>query len=150
MGTTLRILIADDSEDDVLMILRELRRSGYDPVHEHVDNAEAFKAALRVPTWDVILCDYVMPQLSVEEALRLRQEKNLGVPFIVISGVFGEYIAARTIAAGAHDYIVKGDLGRLVRVIREALREAELRRSEREGKDRKESATRSKGASRRH
>jgi len=134
MGKPLRILIAEDSEDDLLLILRELRNGGYDPVFQLVDTPAAMKAALAIPTWDVILCDYVMPRLSVTEALKLYQDKRLDVPFIVISGVFGEYMAARAIAAGAHDYLVKGDLVRLAPAIQQACAAAELRRAEKHGK----------------
>jgi len=134
MEKPLRVLIAEDSEDDLLLILRELRRGGYEPVFERVDNAAALKAALEIPTWDVILCDYVMPQLSFSEALRIYQQQGLDVPFIVISGVFGEYLAARAIAAGAHDYLAKGDLGRLAPAIEEARQELEIRRAEKQSR----------------
>jgi CheY-like chemotaxis protein len=144
MPKPLRILIVEDSEDDLLLILRHLRQSGYEPIFERVYTPAALKAALEIPTWDVILCDYVMPQLSVSEALKLSQEKGLDVPFIVISGVFGEYLAARAIAAGAHDYIVKGDLGRLASAIEEARWQAEVRRAEKQGKTAGESSLRTK------
>jgi len=134
MDRPLRILIAEDSEDDLLLILRELRRGGYEPLFEWVDNPAALKAALEIPTWDVILCDYVMPQLSFSEALKLYQEKRLDVPLIVISGVFGEYVAARAIAAGACDYLTKGDLGRLVPAIERACQAAQSRRAEKQAK----------------
>lgn len=130
MGEPLRILIAEDSEDDLLLILRELRHGGYDPVFERVDTPAALRAALEIPTWDIILCDYVMPQLSMTEALKQCREKAPEVPFIVISGVFGEYMAARALAAGARDYLVKGDLPCLVPAIRKACEEAPQRRAE--------------------
>ncbi len=127
----LRVLIAEDSEDDLLLILRQLRLSGYEPLYERVDTPAAMRAALEIPTWDVILCDYVMPRLSVSEALKLYHERRLSVPFIVISGVFGEYLAGRAIAAGAHDYLVKGDLARLVPAIEEAREKVVIRRAQR-------------------
>lgn len=141
MGTSLRILMVDDSEDDVLLVLRHLCRAGYNPVYERVDNEEAMKSALRVPTWDLILCDYVMPKLSLSKALELYHERGVDVPFIVISGVFGEYLAARTIAAGAHDYSVKGDLERLVPAIKEALEKAQIRWDEKKKTGSTESAS---------
>lgn len=132
MGEPLRVLIAEDSEDDARLLLRQLRLSGYEPIYERVDTPEAMRAALEIPTWDVILCDYVMPRLSVSEALELCRQRGLTVPFIVTSGVFGEYLAARAIAAGAHDYIVKSDLARLVPAIERAREQVQLRRAARQ------------------
>lgn len=59
MGDALRVLVVEDSEDDTILLLRELRRGGYDPVHERVDTAGALNAALDRQAWDVIIADYV-------------------------------------------------------------------------------------------
>ncbi|KCZ71451.1 PAS domain S-box [Candidatus Methanoperedens nitroreducens] len=128
MGTLLRVLIIEDSEDDVLLVVRELRRGGYDPVFERVDTAEAMSEALEKKTWDVIISDYVMPQFSSLEALRLLQKSGLDLPFIIVSGKIGEDTAVEAMKAGANDYIMKDNLARLVPAIEREMREAEVRR----------------------
>jgi PleD family two-component response regulator len=135
MATPLRVLTVDDSPDDVLFIIRELRRGGYAPVFERVQTSEAMKAALEGGKWDVIISDYVMPQFGGLEALRVLKESGRDLPFIIVSGKIGEDIAVGAMKAGAHDYILKDNLARLVPAIERELREAETRRQRRKSDD---------------
>ncbi|MFQ5956966.1 MAG: HD domain-containing phosphohydrolase [Candidatus Brocadiales bacterium] len=128
MGKPLRVLIVEDSEDDAELVRHELRRSGYDPTFERIDTPKAMNAALDRQTWDIILSDYVMPHFSGLAALELLQKKGLDLPFIVVSGKIGEETAVAAMRAGAHDYIMKGNLARLVPAIERELVEAEVRR----------------------
>src|SRR5437764_8551321 len=82
----LRVLIVEDSEQDSLLLVRELRRGGYDPVVERVDTAAAMKAALAEQAWDVVLSDYSMPGFGAPAALSVLKESRLDVPFIIVSG----------------------------------------------------------------
>ncbi len=128
MGIPLRTLIIEDSEDDGLMVVRALQKGGFDPAYERVDNAAAMSEALgRVP-WDIILCDYNMPHFSGLDAMKLYQKKGLDIPFIVVSGTIGEEAAVAIMVLGAHDYVMKNHLSRLVPAIQRELREAESRR----------------------
>lgn len=131
MDKLLRVLIAEDSEDDALLIMRELRRTGYDPVSVRVDSADAMRAALTRQTWDVILSDHTMPQFSSLAALQVLKRSNLDIPFIIVSGKIGEEVAVAAMKAGASDYVMKDNLGRLSPAIERELREAEARRERR-------------------
>jgi two-component system, cell cycle sensor histidine kinase and response regulator CckA len=128
MGIPLRTLIIEDSEDDTLLIVRELKRGGFDPIHERVETAEAMKAALSTKTWDLILADYSMPHFSGLEALKLLKASGLDLPFIIVSGSIGEDVAVEAMKSGAHDYLMKNNLTRLVPAIQQELRETEVRR----------------------
>jgi len=128
MSVPLRVLIVEDSEDDTLLMLLELRRNGYEPTSERVDSAEAMSAALDRQTWDLIISDYAMPRFSMSTALTMVQEKGLDLPFIVVSGAIGEEAAVAAMRAGAHDYVMKGNIARLAPVVERELREAEMRR----------------------
>jgi PAS domain S-box-containing protein len=128
MGTPLRVLIVEDSEEDTLLIIRELKRGGFDPIHERVETAEAMKAALSTKTWDLILADYSMPHFSGLEAMKLFKESGLDLPFIIVSGSIGEDVAVEAMKSGAHDYLMKNNLARLVPSIQQELHEAEVRR----------------------
>jgi diguanylate cyclase (GGDEF)-like protein/PAS domain S-box-containing protein len=127
----LSVLIIEDSEDDVLLILRALRNGGFDPNYLHVENPNDIKPALADKTWDVVLCDYNLPQFIGTEALRLLQDLNLDIPFIIVSGAIGEETAVNAMRSGAHDYIMKNNLARLAPVIERELREAKIRNSRR-------------------
>ncbi len=81
--------------------MRELKRGGYEPVFERVNNPAALSAALEKKEWDVVLSDYVMPQLSGLDALGLLKKKGLDPPFIVISGKVGEDTAVETMKASS-------------------------------------------------
>ena len=128
MTTPLRVLIIEDSEDDAILILRALKRGGYDPTFARVDTPEATNDALETQMWDIILADYAMPRFSVPAALSMVKEKSLDLPFIIVSGAIGEEAAVEAMRAGAHDYVMKGNMARLVPVIERELREAEIRR----------------------
>jgi len=128
MSTPLSALIVEDSEDDALLLLRELRRGGYEVTSERVDTAEAMRAALARQRWDIIFCDYSMPQFNAFAALDVFKATDLDVPFIIVSGAIGEETAVAAMKAGAHDYIMKGNLPRLVPAVERELRDAEVRR----------------------
>jgi PAS domain S-box-containing protein len=128
MTKPLNILIVEDAEDDALLLLRELRRAGFDPVSERVETAEDMKAALGQRPWDVVISDYLMPKFSGLAALDVLRESGLDLPFIIVSGNIGEDIAVNAMKAGAHDYIIKGNLARLIPAVERELRDAEMRR----------------------
>ena len=123
----LRALIVEDSDDDEALVLRELRRGGYEVSHERVDTEAAMTAALARDTWDVILSDYAMPQFSGLDALAFLRKTSLDVPFIIVSGTVGEEAAVSAMRSGAHDYVFKGSLGRLCPAIDRELRDAAVR-----------------------
>jgi len=132
MKKPLRVLIVEDSEDDALLILRELRRGGYDPTYERVETPETLRAALDRQTWDVMLSDYIMPHFSGLAALELLQETGLDLPFIIVSGRIGEDLAVEVMRVGAHDYLLKDRLARLAPAVEKELSEAEVRREHRQ------------------
>ena len=128
MGTPLRVLIIEDSEEDTQLLLRELRRGGYDVESQRVETAEAMRSALTQRTWDLILSDYSLPKFSAPQALEVLKESDFDLPFIIISGTIGEENAVNALKAGANDFLVKGKFARLVPVIDRELREAERHR----------------------
>jgi len=128
MSRPVRLLIVEDSEDDALLLVRELRRADYDVTFECVDERQAMSRALASGTWDLILADYSMPHFNGIEAMELLQKSDLDIPFIFVSGAVGENTAVAAMKAGAHDYVMKGNLRRLVPAIERELREAEVRR----------------------
>jgi signal transduction histidine kinase len=131
MGKPLRVLIVEDSENDALLLLIELKRAGYEPVHERVYTALDMNTALEKQYWDVIISDFVMPQFSGLEALKLVQGKRLDIPFIITSGKISDDTAVISMKAGAADYIMKDNLTRLGPAIERELQE-KLVRGERE------------------
>ena len=136
MVRTLRVLLVEDSEDDALLLLRELRRSGYEPDYERVDTAPGMEAALDARDWELVISDHSMPTFSSSAALQLLQRKGLDLPFIIVSGNIGEEVAVAAMRAGAHDYIMKGNLARLGAAIERELREAEGRREKQRAEER--------------
>jgi PAS domain S-box-containing protein len=127
MGKPLRVLIVEDSEDDSLRMSRALKKGGYNPVYERVETAEAMRAALREKAWDVILCDYQMPKFTGLTAIALLKETNIDIPLIIVSGAIGEETAVDCMRCGAHDYVAKSNLSRLVPAVEREMKEAESR-----------------------
>jgi PAS domain S-box-containing protein len=128
MGQPLRVLIIEDSENDAELLLRKLRQGGFEPLHARVETAEEMGAALSSGAWDIILSDYKLPRFTGLQALALFMETGLNIPFLMVSGNIGEDTAVETMKAGAHDYIMKDRLQRLVPAIRRELKDAEERR----------------------
>ena len=124
---SLRVLIVEDSEDDVLLIIRELKKGGYNPVYERVETAATMKKAFKEKQWDIILCDYKLPKFSGEQAIVLLKETNIDIPLIIVSGTIGEETAVECMRLGAHDYIMKNSLSRLCPAIARELDEANSR-----------------------
>ncbi len=136
MGVPLKVLLVEDSEDDALLLLRELRRGGYEPLCERVDTAAGMEAALDERAWDLVIADHSMPAFSSLAALELLRRRGfVDVPFIIVSGRIGEDVAVAAMKAGAHDYIMKGNLARLNTAIERELREAEVRRERRRAEE---------------
>ncbi|MGD8498293.1 MAG: diguanylate cyclase, partial [Chromatiales bacterium] len=127
----LRVLLAEDSEDDALLLVRELRRGGYAPEFTRVESDEAFWAALTDGEWDLVISDHNMPDLDAGRALELLHRSGLDIPFIIVSGSIGEEVAVEAMRSGAHDYIMKSNLRRLLPAVQRELREAVRRRAHR-------------------
>ncbi|MGA3279362.1 MAG: PAS domain S-box protein [Smithella sp.] len=124
---SLRVLMIDDSENDVLLIIRELKKGGYNPVYERVETAVAMKKALKEKQWDIILCDYKMPNFNAFSAIAILKRANINVPLILISGAIGEETAVECMRLGAQDYIMKPNFSRLCPTIARELEETEVR-----------------------
>jgi len=132
MATPLRVLMVEDSEADAELLARELKRAGFEVTWERVQSAAALDQALGKTPWDVIVGDNSMPGFSGTEALAAVRARGMDIPFIFVSGTMGEDLAARALEAGAGDALTKGNLRRLIPVIRRELRDAEERRARRE------------------
>lgn len=132
----LRTLVIEDMEDDVLLLLHELKRGGYLPLHTRVDRPEILGKLLTQQEWDIIFCDYSMPKMDGLQALEIVRRQNPNVPFIFVSGTIGEDTAVEAMRAGAQDYIMKGNFKRLVPAVRRELEEA-LNRKERQAAEKR-------------
>jgi hypothetical protein len=128
----IHLLVVEDSDDDAVLIVSRLRRGGLEVSYDRVQTAEAAAAALQVRPPDVVISDYNLPGFTAEDALRLLHDSGLDVPFILVSGQVGEEAAATLMRAGAHDFLLKDGLARLVPAVQRELREAEDRRRRRQ------------------
>ncbi|MDB5324173.1 MAG: domain S-box [Phycisphaerales bacterium] len=129
MGLPLRALIVEDSADDAALLLNHLKRGGYDTAWTRVETAPDLMTALASQAWDLIIADHSLPQFSGLAALRIMKEQGLDLPFILVSGAAGEELAVDAMKAGAHDYLTKGNLTRLLPAIDRELREAKERQA---------------------
>jgi DNA-binding NtrC family response regulator len=124
----LHVLIIEDSELDSALLLRTLRQSGYELVDKRVETANDLQNALCERQWDCIISDFSMPGFSGISALKMVREKDSNVPFIFVSGTIGEDIAVDAMRTGAQDYVLKGNLARLLPAIDRELVDVKMRR----------------------
>ena len=131
MSAPLRVLIVEDSEGDCQLIMRELRRGGYEPEFRRVDDADHFAAALAAGGWDIVLSDYHLPGYSGLTAIHTLRQSGSDVPCIIVSGAIGEDAAVSALRDGADDYVMKDRLARLPLAVEQHLAEAAARRERR-------------------
>ena len=127
MTTALAVLMVEDSDSDAQLIVRALKKAGYDVVSERVETPAQMRSALAQRPWNVVISDYNLPQFDGRAALTLLQATGQDIPFIVVSGAIGEESAAEIMKAGAHDYVSKGRLARLIPAVERELAQAEIR-----------------------
>src|SRR5581483_3977610 len=120
MTPGLRVLVLEDSENDFLLIARELKRGFGEVQIRRVEDPPSLGAALQ-ESWDVLISDWSMPRLSALEALQMLRDLELDVPFIIVSGTIGEESAVEAMRSGAKDYLLKNQLARLVPAVEREL-----------------------------
>jgi len=128
----LKVLIVEDSENDALLIVRELRKGGYEPDYCRVETANDLRVQLENDQWDLVITDHNLPGFSSIDALHVVKGSGQDIPVIIVSGVIGEDVAAETMRAGAHDYVMKDNLKRLVPAIERELRDARMRQEKKQ------------------
>lgn len=131
MGEFLNILIIEDSEDDTKLVMRELLNNNILLNSQRIQTVDALQTQLKNCDWDVIIADYRVPGCEAPIALKIVQQSQLDIPFIVVSGAIGEQVAVDMMKAGAHDYLMKDNLPRLSEAVRREVREAKARRERR-------------------
>ncbi len=131
----LRLLMIEDSEDDEFLIIRALKKGGYNPVYERVETSPGIQKALREKQWDIILCDYNLPDLIAPAAIALFKEANIDIPLFVVTGAVGEETATECMRLGAKDYIMKNNLSRLCPAIDRELEDAKNRTKQRHAEE---------------
>ena len=123
----IRLLLVEDSEDDALLVVRELRRGGYEPSVTRVESSREFRMALEEDPPDIIISDHTIPGYGGLAALVDWKASGKDIPFILVSGTVGEEVAVSAMRARARDYVLKGDLTRLPAAVERELRDREVR-----------------------
>ena len=127
----LHVLIIEDSEDDAQLLVAEFQKKEYDLVFQRVTNAESLKSALSSQQWDLVISDEILPQFNGTDALIICHQFDRDLPFIIVSGAIREETAVEAMRAGAEDYLMKGDILRLIPAVERALRDAQTRKQHR-------------------
>ncbi|WP_392478878.1 EAL domain-containing protein [Nostoc sp. C110] len=127
MNELLNILIVEDSEEDAMLVIHELRRGGFNPNWQRVQTDKELQIALNSQTWDVMISDYRLPGFNAPAALEIAKQSQKDIPFILVSGTIGEVLAVEMMKAGANDYVMKDNLNRLPEAVRRELRDAQVR-----------------------
>ena len=135
MVPPLRVLVVEDSQDDAVLLIRTLARGPWTVQWTRVETEAAMREALARKVWDLVVSDYSLPGFGAPAALALLRASGLDLPFIIVSGTVGEETAVAALKAGAHDFLPKAGLARLVPAVERELRESEGRRQRRAAED---------------
>lgn len=129
--SAISVLLIEDNPDDAELIVRALTQGGLAPQITTVHSLEDVESRLACFSWDLIISDYSLRSFNALRALQLYKKQELDVPFILVSGTVGEETAVDVMRAGAHDYIMKSNLKRLMPAVKRELREADIRKAHR-------------------
>jgi len=124
----IRVLHVEDSRLDAEIIQHMLQASELTCDVVHVDCRAAFESALASGLFDVVICDFNLPDLQGLEALRLVKARFPDVPLVIVSGAIDPSEAVECLREGATDYVLKERLERLPSAVKRALEEAERER----------------------
>jgi len=124
----IRLLLIEDNDTDALLVVRQLKREGYEVEHIQVKTRKEMESAFESAEWDLVISDYSLPGFGGQDALELFKSRNLDIPFILVSGTVGEEIAVNIMKGGANDYLMKTHLHRLAPAVKRELQETSMKR----------------------
>ena len=120
----LRALLVEDSPDDEVLILRQLRNVSPEIEHVRVQDGDSLRRELARVAWDIVVSDFVLPaSFSGLDSIRIVREDRRDIPIIIVSGTIGEDVAVEAVRTGADDYVMKTNLDRLPYAVERALRD---------------------------
>ena len=137
-GQPLRVLILEDDPDHATLWLIALEKGGYTVKGDIAATRAEFSHCLDTNEYDIILSDYQLPGWTGLKALELMKDRELEIPFVLVTGEASEKTALEVIDRGADDYLFKDDLNRLVLTVRRVMREQRLVRERRQAAVEKE------------
>ncbi|OHD56033.1 MAG: hypothetical protein A2Y33_11310 [Spirochaetes bacterium GWF1_51_8] len=132
MEKQIRVLFVEDSESDANLVLRLIKKAGYQVESFRIETPEDLQQSIHDKAWDLIICDNYMPELSADKAMEILHETGKDIPFIVVSGTIQEEQAAELMKKGAADYLFKNNLTRLIPSVKRELKEAQNRREKKQ------------------
>jgi CheY-like chemotaxis protein len=121
MSRPLRLLLVEDSERDAALLMLYLKRGGFDPVVTRVETAPSMRVQLDNAEWDVVVCDFNLPNFDAYAALKVLHESGRTIPFIVLSGEINQAIIDGVTKAGATAYLAKYEMRQIIPTLERAL-----------------------------
>ena len=128
MNKKIKLLILERSEKEIKPILKELKNYGYNPEYMLLNTFEDFSASAKKGSWDAIIASKELESINTEDALKFIKDRNLDIPFIIVSGRSNEESLIPLIKSGANDYVRKDDIFRLPPVLENEIENAKLRK----------------------
>lgn len=126
MSDKLQILLMETSIDDAQRVISRIHSSELDADILHLETGEGWTSPLEQRHFDIILCTFQL--LCVLDVLATVRRKQLDIPVIVLSDTVGDELAVSVMHAGAHDFVTKSNLSRLVPAIERELEELAIHR----------------------
>ncbi len=128
MSQIIKMLLVEDNKYDAELIVETVKRVGFNPQWQRVISREEYVDVLD-ESIDIIIADHTLPQFDAIAALKMRNERGLQIPFIIVSGTISENAAIEGLRLGATDYLIKDRLTRLGPAIKDAIEQYQLRKA---------------------
>ncbi|MCU0597265.1 MAG: chemotaxis response regulator CheY [Desulfobacterota bacterium] len=108
MDTNMRVLIVDDFATMRRILKNILKQIGFKNISE-ADNGKAALKELKNERFDLVLCDWNMPEMPGIELLnQVRSDEQLkGIPFVMVTAEAKKENILEAVKAGVSSYIVK-------------------------------------------
>jgi PAS domain S-box-containing protein/putative nucleotidyltransferase with HDIG domain len=124
----LAVLFIDESPDDVNLVINALSQADYQITSERVATLEQFQGVFERQDWDIVLCEFQLPQFSALDVLARLHAAQRDIPLLVVTNTPGEENAVTMMRAGARDYLLKSHLSRLCLAVQREVEQVKIRR----------------------
>ena len=119
MATVMKILIVDDDRDTCRLMAETLEKAGYLAFYSYDGKAALDK--IRSSKYDLILLDYILPDMNGLEILKKARQIDAALIVIMMSGTGGEDVRSQAKALGAYDFVDKFYFKNIVELVKQAL-----------------------------
>ncbi len=130
MKKPLKILLIEDNSADAILLREVLNENFPGFSMKTITREEEMLKEVR-KDYDLIISDFFLPTFNGMKALEIRNRENPALPLIICTSSMDENTAVECMKAGADDYILKSEIGKMGRIIPHVLETKQIENEKR-------------------